>query len=68
MPKGGQARAKAFTSARIVCLLASLNRPACYDRTNSAIIAGAVVSKPTTSSMPRSFESVTVKPLEVMPQ
>src|SRR5207248_1041213 len=36
-------------------------------RTKSAITAGTVVSKPTTSSMPRSFGSARVKPLEVMP-
>ncbi len=29
--------------------------------------AGTLVSKPTTSSMPRSFGSARVKPLEVMP-
>ena len=34
-----------------------------YDRTKSAITAGTDVSKPTTSSMPRSFGSAWVKPL-----
>ena len=37
------------------------------DRTKSEMTAGMLVSKPTTSSMPPSFGSARVKPLEVMP-
>jgi len=40
---------------------------ALHERTKSAITAGTVASKPTTSNMPRSFGSASVKPLEVMP-
>jgi hypothetical protein len=43
--------AKAFAAARIV----SLNHPVRHDRTKFAMTAGAVVSKSTTSIMPRSF-------------
>jgi len=56
-------RAEAFAAARVVFLEPVQS----WDRTKSAITAGADVSKPTTSSMPRSFGSARVKPLEVMP-
>src|SRR5581483_6543365 len=61
-------RAEIFTSARVVFHLLGVLEPFDHrDRTKSAMTAGADVSKPTTSSMPRSFGSARVKPLEVMP-
>src|SRR6185295_701575 len=60
-------RAETFASARMIRFLGVLEPFGPQDRTKSAMTAGAVVSKPTTSSMPRSFGSAIVKPLEVMP-
>ena len=54
-------------SRRVRHLRGGLEPSALHERTKSAITAGTVVSKPTTSSIPRSFGSARVKPLEVIP-
>ena len=59
---------KVRTQACAYVRVVSLNRPVRQDRTKSAITAGAVVSKPTLSIMPRTFDSARVKPLEALPR
>ena len=62
-------RAEAFASARVVVSTSGgvYEPSALQERTKSAMTAGAVTSKPTTSNMPQSFGAARVKPLEVMP-
>ena len=51
----------------LLCHLRGVLERSAQWRMKSAMTAGAVASKPTTSNMPRSFGSARVKPLEVMP-